>query len=103
MAYVGGGFATGLHNTLEPAVYGIPVVIGTQFEGFREAEELVSLGGIFSVASVMELNRKLDKLLEDGELRKRTGRINSDYIDRNLGATAKIMGHLRNMLNNSTS
>ncbi|MDX1315750.1 MAG: glycosyltransferase N-terminal domain-containing protein, partial [Eudoraea sp.] len=85
IAYVGGGFATGLHNTLEPAVFGIPVLIGTQFEGFREAEELVSRGGILSVANAGELSEKLDSLMEKEELRLSTGLINSDYIEENLG------------------
>ncbi|MCX2718977.1 3-deoxy-D-manno-octulosonic acid transferase [Lentiprolixibacter aurantiacus] len=98
VAYVGGGFATGLHNTLEPAVYGIPVLIGPQYEGFREAEELVSLEGVFSVNSAKELNQKLDELLENEELRNNTGRINSDYINRNLGATTKIIHYLQHLL-----
>ena len=101
IAYVGGGFATGLHNTLEPAVYGIPVLIGTKYEGFREAEELVALQGIFSVATAAMLNQKLDELLENDELRKSTGRINSDYIDQNLGATARVMKYLQSVLGTS--
>ena len=101
IAYVGGGFATGLHNTLEPAVYGVPVVIGTQFEGFREAEELVALGGIFSVANASELNEKLNMLMKDEALRKSTGSINSDYIAQNLGATAKVMNYVKSILDPS--
>ena len=49
VAYVGGGFATGLHNTLEPAVFGIPVVIGPNYHGFNEAEDLVAKKGIHVV------------------------------------------------------
>jgi 3-deoxy-D-manno-octulosonic-acid transferase len=52
VAYVGGGFATGLHNTLEPAVFAIPVIIGPNYSGFREAEDLVQLGGIVSVKKI---------------------------------------------------
>ncbi|MGD1947429.1 MAG: 3-deoxy-D-manno-octulosonic acid transferase [Croceivirga sp.] len=51
MAYVGGGFSTGLHNTLEPAVFGIPVLIGPHYEGFYEAKELVSQKGIISISN----------------------------------------------------
>ncbi|MDX1333710.1 MAG: glycosyltransferase N-terminal domain-containing protein, partial [Robiginitalea sp.] len=54
LAYVGGGFATGLHNTLEPAVFGIPVLIGPRFEGFREAEEMVAAGGVRVARDAME-------------------------------------------------
>lgn len=95
VAYVGGGFATGLHNTLEPAVYGVPVIIGTKYEGFREAEELVALKGIFSVASAEAFNKVVDTLLDNQELRKSTGSINSNYINRNLGATEKILEYLQ--------
>ncbi|MDP5062838.1 MAG: 3-deoxy-D-manno-octulosonic acid transferase, partial [Maribacter sp.] len=49
MAYVGGGFATGLHNTLEPAVFGIPVIIGPKYDAFAEVEELVDLKGVISI------------------------------------------------------
>ncbi|MCE2614014.1 3-deoxy-D-manno-octulosonic acid transferase [Flavobacteriaceae bacterium D16] len=101
VAYVGGGFATGLHNTLEPAVYGIPVIIGPKYEGFREAEELVALKGIYSVASAKAFNKTLDTLLDNEELRNSTGNINSNYINQNIGATRKILDYLQNTRSNS--
>ena len=56
IAYVGGAFATGLHNTLEPAVYGIPVIIGPNYKGFKEAEELVAKKGILSISGPEEFD-----------------------------------------------
>ncbi|MBT8178766.1 MAG: 3-deoxy-D-manno-octulosonic acid transferase [Eudoraea sp.] len=101
IAYVGGGFATGLHNTLEPAVYGIPVLIGPQFEGFREAEELVARKGILTVTDKQSFRETCDMLFEDQNLRKETGLINATYIRNNVGATPKIMGYLKELLDTS--
>jgi len=97
IAYVGGGFATGLHNTLEPAVYGIPVLIGPQFEGFREAEELVARKGILTVTDKRSFRETCNMLFEDQALRKETGLINATYIRNNVGATPKIMGYLKEL------
>ncbi|MDX1315233.1 MAG: 3-deoxy-D-manno-octulosonic acid transferase, partial [Eudoraea sp.] len=78
-------------------------LIGTQFEGFREAEELVALGGVLSVANAGELSEKLDTLMENEELRQSTGHINSDYIEQNLGATGRIMDYLKSLLDSPKS
>ncbi len=98
VAYVGGGFATGLHNTLEPAVYGIPVLIGPQYHGFREAEDLVTREGLLSVADKEEFQLKCDRLLMEESLRLSTGQINTIYIEENQGATEKIVGYVRELL-----
>ncbi|RYC50584.1 3-deoxy-D-manno-octulosonic acid transferase [Flagellimonas olearia] len=98
MAYVGGGFATGLHNTLEPAVYGIPVVIGPNYEGFKEAEDLVDLKGVLPVSSSSELKTTLDRFLENPDVLENTGKINSTYITQNVGATPLIMEHIDQIL-----
>lgn len=98
IAYVGGGFATGLHNTLEPAVYGIPVLIGPQFEGFREAEELVARKGILTVQDKRTFRETCDMLFDDEALRKETGLINASYIQNNVGATTKIVAYLMELL-----
>jgi len=98
MAYVGGGFATGLHNTLEPAVYGIPVVIGPNYKGFKEAEDLVDLKGVLPVSSSSELKTTLDRFLENPDVLENTGKINSTYITQNVGATPLIMEHIDQIL-----
>jgi 3-deoxy-D-manno-octulosonic-acid transferase len=99
IAYVGGGFATGLHNTLEPAVFGIPVVIGPQFEGFNEARELVQLGGISVVDSAASFKAVIDNLIEDNSYREKMGKINARFIEDHRGATKKILAYIKGELN----
>ena len=98
IAYVGGGFVTGLHNTLEPAVFGIPVVIGPQFEGFAEAEELVQLGGVISIKSNSQFQEVVDKCFNSNDYRSKIGRINTDYIEVKAGATKRIVAELNSVL-----
>lgn len=99
IAYVGGGFATGLHNTLEPAVFGIPVIIGPQYKGFKEAEELVAQKGILTIKDQWTFGELQKKLLDDAEYRKKTGAINAAYIAKNKGASIQIMSYIQNALN----
>ncbi|SIQ21897.1 3-deoxy-D-manno-octulosonic acid transferase [Maribacter ulvicola] len=94
MAYVGGGFATGLHNTLEPAVFGIPVIIGPKFEGFTEAEELVNLGGVISIKSTEKFEELTNKYYKNNAYRLKTGQINTNYIKEKSGATDHIVNEL---------
>lgn len=98
IAYVGGGFATGLHNTLEPAVFGIPVIIGPNYSGFVEAEELVALGGVISVANKKEFIQAVQHLESNLSYKNTIGKINADYIAKNKGATSKIMSGIKNIL-----
>lgn len=98
IAYVGGGFKTGLHNTLEPAVFGIPVIIGPNYSGFREAEDLVGLGGIISCTTKNEVAETIDELCENPNKRKEIGAINHNYILKNKGASIYIMHYIRNLL-----
>jgi len=97
IAYVGGGFSTGLHNTLEPAVFGIPVIIGPNYEGFKEAEELVAQKGILSIHDSWSLSETLKRFLDDPELLRITGNINASYITKNKGASIQIMEHIRTL------
>jgi len=94
IAYVGGGFATGLHNTLEPAVFGIPVIIGPQFDGFNEARELVKLGGISVVDSAASFKVVIDNLIEDSSFREKMGKINAHYIETQRGASKTILSYI---------
>ena len=95
VAYVGGGLKTGLHNILEPATFGIPVVIGNKFDKFKEAVDLVSLKGCISINNQKEFSNIFLKLKSDADFRKSTGDINSKYIKDNLGATKQIMNYLK--------
>jgi len=98
IAYVGGGFATGLHNTLEPAVFGIPVIIGPDYEGFKEAEDLVAQKGILPIADQWTFGELMKKMLDNPEFRKKTGAINAAYIAKNKGASTQIMTYIRTLL-----
>ena len=98
IAYVGGGFATGLHNTLEPAVFGIPVIIGPNYQGFKEAEDLVVLKGIISIRNKTEFKNQLEQLLSDKELFQKTSEINSAYIKEKIGATELVMNHIAELI-----
>jgi 3-deoxy-D-manno-octulosonic-acid transferase len=98
IAYVGGGFATGLHNTLEPAVFGVPVIIGPHYEGFKEAEDLVAQKGILPVKDQWSFDELMKKLLDNPEFRKKTGAINAGYIAKNKGASTQIMAYIRTLL-----
>ncbi|NAY92731.1 3-deoxy-D-manno-octulosonic acid transferase [Muricauda sp. JGD-17] len=98
LAYVGGGFATGLHNTLEPATFGIPVIIGPQYQGFKEAEILVEKGGILSINNQKEFDFLINKLITDSSFLKQCGKVNSDYLKKNVGATNIILRHIQKIL-----
>ena len=98
IAYVGGAFETGLHNTLEPAVFGIPIIIGPKYKGFNEAEKLVSENGILVIRNYDEFTTTLDDFLENPEYLKNTGVINSNFVKENKGASVQIMTHIRRLL-----
>ncbi|MGB3143589.1 MAG: glycosyltransferase N-terminal domain-containing protein [Maribacter sp.] len=98
VAYVGGGFATGLHNTLEPAVFGIPVIIGPEYEGFAEAEQLVELNGVLPITNPSDFNSMMNRCFENETLRNTTGQINHNYIQNHKGATHKIMQKVYSIL-----
>ncbi len=97
IAYVGGGFATGLHNTMEPAVFGVPVITGPNYKGFKEAEDLVSQKGILPVTDKFAFSELMKRLLDNPELCIKTGEINADYIAQNKGASIQIMRYLRTL------
>ncbi|WP_124978892.1 3-deoxy-D-manno-octulosonic acid transferase [Nonlabens xiamenensis] len=96
VAYVGGGMGTkGLHNILEAATFGVPVLIGKNYEKFPEAGKLEDLGGLFSVVDAADLEQSLKRLLEDDQLREKTGMICGHWINSNTGATQLIVDHLK--------
>ena len=98
IAYVGGGFATGLHNTLEPAVFGIPVIIGPQYQGYKEAEALVEKKGIIPIDSFDSFKTVLTRFTENPQLVESTGKINANYIKQNQGASNRIIAHIQSIL-----
>ena len=92
ITYVGGGFnKSGIHNTLEAAVWGKPVVFGPNYQKFREARELIERSGAFSISKEDELKTRLDVLTSNAEALETAGRAASNYVQVNTGATEKII------------
>ena len=96
IAYVGGGFGVGIHNILEPASFGIPIVFGPKYYKFQEALDLVNEGGAFSIGSYEELMNRLNDLLISPETLLESGKIAGLYVKTNQGATSMIVNNLLN-------
>lgn len=97
IAYIGGGFGVGIHNINEAAVYGMPVIFGPNYKKFKEAHDLIALGGAFSINSSNQFSSLMDKLTDKAYLQK-TGNIAGEYIKSNLGATKAIYQELAKYL-----
>jgi len=96
IAYIGGGMgSSGLHNTLEAATFGVPIIIGKNYQKFPEAKALRAKGGLFSVDSSVALQSLLDRLLKESQRRIELGQKNKAYITANKGATVVIMSKLK--------
>jgi 3-deoxy-D-manno-octulosonic-acid transferase len=95
IAYVGGGFGNpGVHNILEPATFGIPIVIGSNYSHFAEATALVGLEGCISIKNQSELNEAFDLLLQNEDERYEKGHICSTFVQMNKGATGSILKYI---------
>ncbi|MGO4772183.1 3-deoxy-D-manno-octulosonic acid transferase [Flavobacterium sp. W22_SRS_FK3] len=92
IAYVGGGFGNpGIHNILEPATFGIPIIIGPNYSKFAEAIELVNIGGCIVISNKKQLKQTFDRLLSDKDFLNKKGEICKSYIQENKGATNAIL------------
>jgi 3-deoxy-D-manno-octulosonic-acid transferase len=91
ISYVGGGFGVGIHNVLEAAVYGIPVIFGPNNKKFREAQHLLSNKGGFEIQGYEDFEQLMDKFLTDEAYLKQSGKAAGDYVKGNAGAMEKIM------------
>lgn len=96
IAYVGGGFGNpGVHNILEPATFGIPIVIGPNYSHFAEATALVNLKGCSTIANASEFSTTMKRLIIDEADRSEKGHICSTFVTMNRGATAMIVNRVR--------
>lgn len=95
LAFIGGGFGRTVHNTLEPAVYGIPLVFGPNYKKFNEAVEMVHRKGAFVVENSDDFGQLLPKLLKP-DYRDESGEKNALFMAENSGASNKLLAHLRN-------
>jgi 3-deoxy-D-manno-octulosonic-acid transferase len=92
VAYVGGGMGnSGLHNILEPAAFGIPILIGDNFKNFPEAVSLRRLGGLFSVSNQTEFEKIFEKLIINSTFREKSGQICGHSVNSEAGATQHIL------------
>ena len=94
---MGGGFGNpGVHNILEPATFGVPIVIGPNYSHFAEASALVNQQGCISISNQNELNDAFNLLLHNEDERHEKGHICSTFVQMNKGATAIILNHICN-------
>jgi 3-deoxy-D-manno-octulosonic-acid transferase len=91
LAAIGGGFGKGIHNILEPACWGIPIVFGPNHENFREAVDLIDAGGAKSFATYNDFERILDEWLTDSKLYTESAEVARKYVEGNTGATEIII------------
>ena len=99
IAYVGGGFVNkGLHNILEPATFGIPIVIGPYYSHFAEATALINLEGCISISNQNQLNDSFENLISNEDIRHEKGHICETFVQMNIGATEVILRHISNNL-----
>ncbi|MDF9831225.1 3-deoxy-D-manno-octulosonic-acid transferase [Parabacteroides sp. PF5-6] len=94
IAYIGGGFGAGIHNTLEAAVYGIPVIFGPKYQKFKEAKDLIAVGGGFSIPNADEFASRVNDFLSYPHLLEEAGRAAGDFVKNNTGATDKILNDI---------
>jgi len=96
--YIGGGFGLGIHNTLEAAVYGVPIWIGPKYQKFKEAVDLIELKSIFTIGNQKELLSSMTKILDDEDKLKQIPLINESYFNESKGATKKIMEYIKQLI-----
>jgi 3-deoxy-D-manno-octulosonic-acid transferase len=99
VVYVGGSFRQGIHNILEPAIFGVPLIYGPKHTNSQEAVEMVRIGGGFVVEHKRDLYRILRSLLEDAAARKSAGATAESFVREHCGATERILHHLKPYLN----
>lgn len=91
MAYIGGGFGAGIHNILEAATYGLPVIFGPNYQRFQEAVELIRLGGAFAIHDEESCLQAFGHLASDKNLLRKSGETARKYVTSNAGATAMVV------------
>jgi 3-deoxy-D-manno-octulosonic-acid transferase len=103
LAYVGGGFNRGIHNILEPAAYGLPILFGPRFEKFVEARALLASGGAFCTVSTDVLGETIARLDVNPNQRAMAGLACRTYLEKSRGASDKIVAEALQLLNYACS
>lgn len=96
VAYIGGGFGKGIHNTLEPAAFGLPVIFGPKYQKFEEARQFVARGGAFVVHDAAQLHAVLAQLQQPEFYRKASEAV-QNYLEESRGATSRVMAYIKTM------
>jgi 3-deoxy-D-manno-octulosonic-acid transferase len=91
LAIVGGGFGAGIHNVLEPAAFGMPILFGPNYLKFKEATDMVEQHCAFSISNIEEFNTLMNHLLKDPVVVKKLSDNASEYVKSNVGATKKVL------------
>ena len=91
LAYIGGGFGVGIHNILEAATFGLPVIFGPNFEKFKEAVDLKNLGGAFPIQNFNQLESTLNEFLNNNRHLAKASTVCKNYAEKNTGATNLII------------
>lgn len=94
IAYIGGGFGTGIHNTLEAAAFGLPVIFGPKYDKFQEAKDLLALHAAITISSEEELSAAFTRLQKD----EHPGPTAKKYVQNKTGSTAQILKYLDNYI-----
>ncbi|TWR30225.1 3-deoxy-D-manno-octulosonic acid transferase [Mucilaginibacter pallidiroseus] len=94
MVYIGGGFGAGIHNTLEAAAFGVPVIFGPNYQKFKEARDLIEKGAGFSINNQEELLTTVNRLMANEDLSNAAAQIAKHYVDSHIGATNTIMSYI---------
>ncbi|GHB68998.1 3-deoxy-D-manno-octulosonic acid transferase [Persicitalea jodogahamensis] len=99
VAYIGGAFGAGLHNILEAATFGLPVIFGNKnFEKFQEAVDLIRQQGAWAVGDASDFQNKLELFLSNPSVRAESGAINRAYVQTRTGATDDVMQRVAELL-----
>ncbi len=94
IAYIGGGFGAGIHNTLEAATFGVPIIFGTNYHNFKEANDLIEIKAAFTVANQQEFDNCILKIIDNENIRTEAGKQAKNYVYENRGATKKIISKI---------
>ncbi|MBT7041990.1 MAG: 3-deoxy-D-manno-octulosonic acid transferase, partial [Candidatus Marinimicrobia bacterium] len=94
IAYIGGGFSTGIHNVMEPAIARLPVIFGPRYHHAHEAEELLNNGGGFTINNGDEFRLILEKLIENNDYFLNSSFAATNVIHQNLGSSTRIIRSL---------
>lgn len=99
VAFIGGGFNNGIHNLLEPSVFGLPVLFGPNHHKFNEASELINLNAGFEISNSNDLINYLEKFINDNEYLNQTSQFSKNYVSENSGSSNVIYLGLSGYLN----